>query len=193
MGRLFKPFLRPLGSLPLPLDYFIVNARDRVRQVHEFELRVNRGENRSAAAAACGIAPGSAAKSLWIAKAFTAAACEALGTATLENLSASHLEAVAKLPAAHRADLLKLAAKERMSVRDLKAAARHARAEGPAAVGLIGGETQFKGVATALRMYAEWSDESLRRVMNGPCGPLIREVAEHGARLLPRLGDEEAA
>jgi hypothetical protein len=172
-----------------------MNAQDYLRRAHELKIRLNQGENRAAAATACGVATGSVAKAIWLAKIFTPTTCAELGAQTLRELSPSHLELVATLPGQSRTQLLRLAARERMTVRQLKFTVAQtsppARSSAPA---VIGGETQFKGVATALGMYADWSDESLDRVLHGPCGALIQEVAERGARLLRRIqSDREAA
>jgi hypothetical protein len=165
-----------------------MNAREYLHRAHELEKRLRDGENRAAAAMACGFATGSVAKAVWLAKIFTPTVCAELGVETLRELSASHLEPVATLPEQARTRLLRLAAKERMTVRELKFAAAQTGSPGmSSAAAVMGGETQFKGVAMALGMYADWSDESLERVLRGPCGALIREVAEHGARLLRRI------
>jgi hypothetical protein len=134
-----------------------------------------------------GASPAVAAKASWLASVYPAAVRKEVGVKILGDLRPSHLEAAAVAPEDVRSQLLLRAARDRLSVRALKRlAAERARGNGHATMAVSGGDDLARS-ARAVGTYLEFTDPQLRRLLAGPRGPVIRDLALVGAALAARI------
>jgi hypothetical protein len=140
-------------------------------------------------AADLGASPAVAAKATWLAGAYPQATRAELGSEVLADLRPSHLEAAALAPEGTRAQLLLRAAREKLGVRALKRlAADHANGGHRDTVAISGGD-DLASSARAVSAYLEFNDDQLSRLLAGPRGSAIRTLAQAGAALATRIGD----
>jgi len=170
----------------------VLSAAARLRLGDEVDRQATSAPVRVVAQRA-GLTEAAAEKARWLARAYGPAERAAVGAEALALLSGSHLEAAG--PAgADRAALLRRAADERLSVRKLRALAeRGPFREAPTAavaagtVTSIGAAGDLSSASASLARYAAWTDRQLGHLLNGPNGPVVRELALVGRRLAERL------
>ncbi len=139
----------------------------------------------AAVARRAGMSLPAAEKLRWLARAYRPADRKAIGVGVLSELSPSHLEVAAQAGAA-RVALLRRAAEERMPVRQLRLLVEQAtRVTGPVAV--TGGASDLASAGSSLARYAALPDPALDRLLTGPNGHLIRQLAAAGRQLAARL------
>lgn len=118
-------------------------------------------------------------KAAWLARAFTPADRDELG-AVLDAVTPSHLEAVAKLPAAVRIDLLRRAHEGNLSVRAMKAIAAQA---GDAAGDGARGAPDLQWATKAVQMYARLDGRGLGHLLGGPNGSAVTSLVKAAVAL----------
>jgi hypothetical protein len=158
-------------------------AAERLVYADSVERRL-KNEELSAIAAADQVGMPFVLKAVWLGRRFTQSDRQALGPDILKTLTPSHLEVVATAEAGLRLRLLRRAAAEALPVRDLR---RLAREDGPRGATNLGGASDLNSACRALRVYADWTDADLERLVAGPNGSAIRGLAMAGRQLAERL------
>ena len=158
----------------------ILNHGDAIR------ARVARDRTSVASVAAdAGLSEAQATKAAWLARVYDGGTRSGLGRAVLSKLTPMHLEVVAKTRVDLRDTLLRRAAKDRIAARDLRTLARvdaSSRSAEPTS-------RKLEESSRALEIYAGFDDGALRRLLQGPSGPVIRRVATAGRDLAVRLSE----
>lgn len=132
-----------------------------------------------------GLSQQTSARASWLAGAYPARIRQELKKATLERLTPGHLEAVAALPASVRIELLRAAVADGQTVRELRrvAALRRAPRDGTPTSTIA----ELERSSRAMRLYANFSDRDLDRLVSGPNGSAIRTAARAGQVLAARI------
>lgn len=133
-----------------------------------------------------GLSVPAAEKLRWLARAYPTADRKAIGAAALAALSPSHLE-VAAQAGPGRVALLQRAAAESMPVRQLRALAPRPEKVTTGEVAVTGAASDLASAGSSLARYAAMTDPALHRLMTGPNGALIRQLALAGQQLAARL------
>jgi hypothetical protein len=136
-------------------------------------------------ATSIGVTPHVAEKALWLARKYPTEERELIGREVLEKLSPSHLEVAARLQPPDRIRALKLAVRDQLSVRALKSSVE-ATVATYATVSVLGGNT-LADAARVLSTYDRLPDEGLRKLLSGPAGGPIEQLANIARRVGDRI------
>lgn len=130
-----------------------------------------------------GLNEAGAAKAAWLARRYGDKTRAQLGPSILGRLTPTHLEVVATCPTPVRDGLLRRAASEGLAARALKRLA-HEHRETPSP------STTLETLTTSIRameVYAGFDKPSLQKLLDGPNGRVVRQVALAGRVLATRI------
>lgn len=164
------------------------SAADRLRLGDEIERLAEEGVALDEAAFRMDVSLYVARKARWLARAYTPAERNALGEHVLASICASHLEVVINA-GRDRAHLLRTSAREGLSVRQTRAVASQPTTLSAPNMGVtnIGTAADLVSAAESLTRYATWNSAQLQKLLAGPNGAVIRELASAGRILADRL------
>jgi len=163
-------------------------AAERLKAGDAVRRALDSGATLEAAASAVGLTAAAAKKARWLASIYRGQERKQLAHA-LSRLTPTHLEVAAHVSRS-RVELLRRAASARLSVRALREeVARVAAVEsrGRAVVEVLGGRGELEHTRAALERYAAFPPRQLERLLDGPNGEVVRQLAAAGNTLSTRL------
>jgi hypothetical protein len=163
-------------------------AAERLRAGDSVQRYLNSGAALEAAARAVGLTPSTASKARWLARVYARQERKQLGH-VLSRLTPSHLEVAAPAGPA-RVELLRRAASAGLTVRALReevARAIPAGSRDRAVIEICGGRRELERTSVALERYAGSPQRQLDRLLAGPNGDVVRQLAAAGNALFTRL------
>lgn len=166
------------------------NAEQRLREGDRAIEQLARGRSAREIAETEGVSREHVAKAVWLSRRYPTGDRTRLGPAVLCVLTPSHLEVAAKCDPGVRQRLLERAAAEKMTVRALKQLARQHSAPPATTAEIVGAAQDLSSARRALETYASWDEPSLSKLLAGPNGPTIQELARAGQALAARLEGE---
>jgi hypothetical protein len=163
-------------------------AVGRLRAGDLVQRALDRGASLEAAASTVGLTTAAASKARWLASVYPRQERRQLGDA-LTRLTPTHLEVAAAAGPA-RVELLRQAASAGLTVRALRqeiARGPRAGSRKPPVIEVLGGRGELERTSAALERYAASPQRQLDRLLAGPNGDVVRQLAAAGNALFTRL------